>query len=88
MNQSHRLLTFCLAIAMLVSMAWAITQSIRLQAVQQKLTELQGMQSASDRQMDQCESNMRSAAIQLGNLSNIVQEATAAAAECLQADTF
>jgi len=88
MNQSGRLLIFCLVIAALASTTWAVTQSIRLQAIQQDLAELQRVHSASDRQIDQCETNMRSAAIQLSNLSNIVQEATAAAAECLLADTF
>lgn len=88
MNQSGRLLIFCLVIAALASTTWAVIQSFRLQSVQQDMAELQRLHDANSRQIDQCEANMRSAAVQLSNLSNIVQEATAAAAECLLADAL
>jgi len=79
----RRLTIAVLAGALLASSAWAVTQTLRLHELRATLAAQDNIVYNTQRQVDQCETNLRSAGIQLANLSNIVQEASAAAAQCL-----
>jgi hypothetical protein len=82
-NANRRLIIPALTVALLASSAWAVTQTLRLHELRAALLAQDNLGVTTRRQIDQCEANLRSAGIQLANLSNIVQEASAAAAQCL-----
>lgn len=64
----------------------AVNQYLQVRQLQQALVFSDEQQASLQQHIEQLESNLHSAGVQMQNLSNIAQEASVRAATCEQAD--